>query len=54
MIDLSMTVKKNRIVIDYDEKLQDFIKDILVISGEEKSNRAYYTIGFHRANKIKA
>ena len=47
MIDLSMNVKNFRIAIEYDEKLQDFIKDILVIAGEEKSNRAYYTIVYH-------
>ena len=51
MIDLSMTVKNFRTMIEYDEKLQDFIKDILVIAGEEKSNRAYYTIVYHLLGK---
>lgn len=51
MIDLSMSVKKFRTNVEHDEKLQNFIKDILVIAGEEKSNRAYYMIVYHLLGK---
>lgn len=51
MIDLSMSVKKFRIDVEHDEKLQNFIKDILIIAGEEKSSRAYYTIVYHLLGK---
>lgn len=51
MIDLSMSVKEFRCNIEHDENLQNFIKDILVIASEEKSNRAYYTIVYHLLGK---
>lgn len=51
MIDLSMSVKDFRCNIEYDENLQNFIKDILVIASEEKLNRAYYKIVYHLLGK---
>lgn len=51
MIDLSMSVKDFRCNIEYDENLQNFIKDILVIASEEKLNRAYYKIEYHLLGK---
>ena len=51
MIDLSMTVRNLRVEIEHDEKLQNFIKDILLVAGEEKSNRAYYLIVYHLLGK---
>lgn len=46
MIDLTLQVAKLREKIYTEETLQNFIRDIIIIAGEEKSKRALYTIAY--------
>lgn len=53
MVNLNLTVEefRERIYIDEEELLQNFISNILIMGGVEKSNRAYYTIVYHLLGK---